>query len=213
MRSMEKHIYFVRHGQSEENRDRVYGGHRSPLTEEGNEQATAVAERIERIGVEALISSPFLRAFDTAKTIGGRVGLVHEQNELFGEWMEPSHFVGKHRDHPDAKDANEAILAATDNHDYRHTDEETFTELVTRATSAIRVLEDHSAERMCVVTHGGFLRVIIGVMTFGSEFTKKDFTHFLKHFYASNTGVTYTRNVDEETGWQLITWNDQSHLG
>ncbi len=212
MKIMEKHIYFVRHGQSEENRDRVYGGHSSPLTEEGNGQATAVAERIERIGVEALISSPFLRAFDTAKTIGGRVGLVPEQNELFGEWMEPSHFVGKHRDHPEVREIFDAVHASIDPL-YRHTDEETFTELVTRATSAIRVLEEHSAERMCVVTHGGFLRVIIGVMTFGSEFTKKDFTHFLKHFYASNTGVTYTRNVDEEIGWQLITWNDQSHLG
>ncbi len=172
----------------------------------------AVAERIERIGVEALISSPFLRAFDTAKIIGERVGLVPEQNKLFGEWTEPSQFAGKRTDHPEVREIFEAVHTTIDA-SYRHTDEETFTELVTRAASAIRVLEGHSAKRICVVTHGGFLRIIIGVMTFGSEFTKKNFTHFLKHFYASNTGVTYTRNIDEATGWQLITWNDQSHLG
>ncbi len=210
---MEKHIYFVRHGESEENRDRLYIGPNAELTDVGREQAHMLAERIHRIGVEALISSPFLRARDTAVSITERTGIVLELNEFLGEWLEPSHVIGLHVDDPERKSTLEAMRGVTDNHDYRHSDEETFSELVARAKAAICTLKEHSAERICVVTHGGFLRVIIGVMIFGSEFTKKDFVRLLHHFLTTNTGITYVKFEDETLGWRLVTWNDQSHLG
>ena len=210
---MEKHVYFVRHGQSEENLDHVLRGRDAQLTEEGKKQADVVAERIERIGVDALISSPFPRALDTAVNIGERIGINPEQNALFGEWVEPSNSHGKHRDHPERKNAHQAIIAATDDHNYRHADEETFAELVGRAQSAICMIEQHPAERICVVTHGGFLRVVIGAMVFGTEFSKKNFVRLLYHFYTTNTGITYVRYTNETPRWQLVTWNDQSHLG
>ncbi len=213
MKIMEKHIYFVRHGESEENRDRLYIGPNAELTEIGKEQARILADRMFRIGVDALISSPFLRARDTAAPIALRTGITLESNELLGEWLEPSQVTGLHVDHPERKSVLESISGATDNHDYRHSDEETFSELVTRAKTVIHALEEHSAERICVVTHGGFLRVIIGVMIFGSEFTKKDFVRLLHHFLTTNTGITYVKFENESLGWRLVTWNDQSHLG
>jgi len=59
---MEKHVYLVRHGQSDSNVDGVYRGRDAVLTDTGREQARIVAERIERIGVKALITSKFPRA-------------------------------------------------------------------------------------------------------------------------------------------------------
>ena len=212
MSVMEKHIYFVRHGQSEENRDRIYGGHDSPLTDEGTVQAQAVAERVGRIGVDALISSAYSRTLDTARAIGERIGLAPEANVLFGEWREPSVFAGKHRDHPEVRETLKAIHG-TDDPYYQHTDEETFTEIVTRAKAAIALLEQYQAKRICVVTHAGFLRSLIGVMTFGSAFARKNFVDLINHYYLSNTGITYTRFTDAVPRWQLVTWNDQSHLG
>ncbi|MBU6388264.1 phosphoglycerate mutase family protein [Patescibacteria group bacterium] len=209
---MEKHIYFVRHGESEENVDHVYRGRDAALTDAGKEQARVVAERIGRIGVDVLITSPFTRAADTAAVIGKHIGHTPEQNELFGEWLEPSHVMGLHRDHPERQAMFNAIHTATDPH-YRHKDEETFPELLERARFAIQVLAEHPAKRICIVTHGGFLKMMVGAMIFHEAFSKEMFVHMIFNMPTTNTGVTYVKNVKEERGWQLVTWNDQSHLG
>lgn len=210
---MEKHIYFVRHGESEENQSGIHIGPNAGLTDTGRKQAHTVAKRIERIGVDALISSPFIRARDTAISIAERTGLAIEVNEHLGEWIEPSHLIGLHIDDPVRKSVRAAIRAVTDNPDFRHSDEETFSELLSRARVTIRALEEHSAERICVVTHGGFLRAVVGEMLFGSGFTKKDFIGLINNLITTNTGVTYARYTEAYPRWQLITWNDQSHLG
>ncbi|MDD2657456.1 MAG: histidine phosphatase family protein [Candidatus Pacebacteria bacterium] len=209
---MEKHIYFVRHGESEENLTRIHIGASAQLTDTGKEQSLIVAERIQRIGVEALISSPFARASDTATPIALRLGVALELNEFLGEWLEPSMLAGLHIDDPKRKSVREEIRAAVEDHEYRHADEETFSELVVRANTVIRMLEEHPASRICVVTHGGFLRIIIGAMLFGTGFTKKDFVVFLNRLQTSNTGITYVKR-DETLGWRLVTWNDISHFG
>ena len=210
---MAKHIYFVRHGESESNVDHIHRRGETQLTDAGRAQAAIVAERIERIGVDALITSPYVRARDTAAAISARIGLPAEPNELLTEWELPTIINGRHRDDPVAEEVRQAISAAVDDPDYRYEDEETFTEFSARAAAAIRSLMEHPAERLCVVTHGGFLRALIGTMLYGGEFTKKDFYAMLRHFATTNTGITYVRLEDEAHGWQLVSWNDQSHFG
>lgn len=210
---MEKHVYFVRHGESESNVDGIYRGEEAQLTESGRTQARTVAERIRRLGVEAVISSTFLRAHDTASAIGERLDLPVETVKLFGEWAEPTHILGTHRDDPEREAERDAIFAAHHDPHYRHHDEETFAELVARAEAALRALREHPASRICVVTHGGFLRILTGIIILGSDFTKKNFYRMLRHLLTTNTGITYVKLEDEARGWRMVTWNDQSHLG
>lgn len=209
---MEKHVYFVRHGQSEENFDKVFRGRDVALTETGITQAKAVAERIERLGIDALLSSTFPRALQTAQIIGERVSLSPQTSDLFSEWAGPSQVIGLHREHSDVRKAFDAIREAVDPN-YRHADEETFLEMFDRAGRAFAFLEEHPAARIGVVTHGGFLKVLIGSMVFGHDFNKTIFHHMIGTMPTTNTGVTYVRYIGESPGWQLVTWNDQSHLG
>lgn len=209
---MEKHIYFVRHGESDSNADRVMRGHAAILTENGREQARTVAERIARIGVEVLISSTFPRAIETARIIGERIGCVPEHNEIFGEWREPSHVMGKHADLPEVQSMYSAVHSSADPQ-YRHTDEETFAEMLARARAVLAALEQHPAKRICVVAHNGFLKILFGTMVFRDSFNKDMFIHMLRYLKLGNTGITYARFTNPERGWSIVTWNDQSHLG
>lgn len=209
---MEKHIYFIRHGESDSNADGIHRGSEARLTEKGYSQAAAAAKRIKNIGVEALITSTFPRATETAAVIGDLIGLKLEQNEIFREWSESTNAIGLHRDDHVRKSAREAIFAAHHDPHHRHTDEETFAELSARADAALLVLKEHPASRICVVTHGGFLRAMVGAMTFGSDFTKKAFHHILLHFIVVNAGITYAVMEDESHGWRVVTLNDRSHL-
>jgi len=212
---MEKNIYLIRHGQSEENVDHVARGDRALLTEGGRAQAMTVAERVARLEVTSLISSPFVRTFETASVISARIGLPVEQSELFREWNGPSVYLGKHEDHPERAAARVAIMNKTDR-DFRHSDEETFAELHERANQALVFLEAREEDRICVVTHFGFLQMIAAVVLFGDRVEPWMTSSMFYRLRHRNTGITNIKlSLDKEGKpfWQLITWNDQTHLG
>ena len=70
-------LLLIRHGESEGNRDRVFTRTPEvPLTSTGRAQARATAEFVrERYAPAILVSSPFVRARQTAEIIGGVLAL------------------------------------------------------------------------------------------------------------------------------------------
>ncbi len=85
-------ILFVRHGETEANRQRLALGRADPaLTERGREQAAALAARIELLEVATVFASPLLRARETAAPIAAAVGaeVVVDDRLIeldYGEW-------------------------------------------------------------------------------------------------------------------------------
>lgn len=71
-------IYFIRHGESEANLKHVFAGQKdnSKLTEKGVEQARAEGGKIKELGfgVDVIVSSPLVRAYDTAKIVAEAIG-------------------------------------------------------------------------------------------------------------------------------------------
>lgn len=66
-------IVFVRHGQTAVNRDgRLQGRLDAPLSDFGGEQAAAIAGTLATEPVTRVVSSPLVRAFDTATAIAAR---------------------------------------------------------------------------------------------------------------------------------------------
>lgn len=67
-------VYFIRHGQSVGNRDRIFLGHTDmPLTELGREQARLAGAYIKKMGItpDAVYASPLSRAYETASLSTG----------------------------------------------------------------------------------------------------------------------------------------------
>jgi broad specificity phosphatase PhoE len=73
-------IYFIRHGESEANLRHVFAGQKdnSALTDKGREQARLEGEKIKslNLSISKIISSPLIRAHDTAKIVAGIIGLI-----------------------------------------------------------------------------------------------------------------------------------------
>ena len=68
-------LYFLRHGESEGNRDRIMQGrHDPPLTPLGREQAKAAGAWFESRGLKQVLTSPLLRAFQTAEIVAEMAG-------------------------------------------------------------------------------------------------------------------------------------------
>ena len=92
---LEKIVYFVRHGQSADNVAPVFQSPDSPLNEKGKKQANSIAQRVSKLSFDALISSPFERAKQTAETIAKTTGKQAEYSELFVERVKPTYINGK----------------------------------------------------------------------------------------------------------------------
>lgn len=69
-------VILCRHGESEGNRDRRFGGHGpTPLTDRGREQARAAGRRLAQEGVDVLYTSDLARAAETAALIAAALSL------------------------------------------------------------------------------------------------------------------------------------------
>ncbi len=210
---MKKYVYLVRHGESESNRAQIALGPVAKLTEQGAKEAEVVAGRIERIGVQALIASPYPRTHSTAQAISDRIGLPVELNELFIEWERQSSRLGKSWRDPEVQQMDSELFngyAKSDDH--VHSDEEPFSKLRTRGLAALELLKNHPAEKICVVSHGIFMRVLFFLAILGEDFTAAQFVQTFKHMWINNTAITVLR-YDDERGWTAETWNDSAHLG
>ena len=81
-------LYFVRHGESEANLLNEFAnrGLKHGLTEKGMRQARALAQSLESAPVEAIFSSPLLRARQTAQILAHELGVVYEVTDALREF-------------------------------------------------------------------------------------------------------------------------------
>jgi broad specificity phosphatase PhoE len=70
---------FVRHGKSQANQDKIIAAPDSPLTKEGEAQARKVGRELKKNDVTVVVSSPLLRARQTAEIIAKQLKVAEVQ--------------------------------------------------------------------------------------------------------------------------------------
>lgn len=214
----EKHVFFARHAQSEANEDTIARGSASKLSEKGADQAKKVAARMGALTIDALIASPFVRTMHTAEEIAATTGRWIEVNDLFIERRSSSQRLGKALNDEGIRELEQAIFDGYGIPGYRHSDEENFDDLKARAFAALDYLAQRPETRLCVVSHGVFLKVLACATIHGPEFTGKEMQHFIHSFDGDNTGIFYFRYAENawkkgEMEWRIRSWNDLAHFG
>ncbi|MEI6864348.1 MAG: histidine phosphatase family protein [Candidatus Adlerbacteria bacterium] len=211
-----KKIYFVRHGESETNAGGlIKPAHEIALTELGHTQAEYVAQRAGKLGADIIISSSLLRARQTAEHIADRTELPVETSDLLVERRYPSIGIGLTHSHPTVKEVVRILEINFGNEDATHSDEETFEEMKERALRSLEYLKNRSEENIIVVTHAIFLCILVGVVLFGPELTRREAGKIINGFKMKNTGITWIEYDEEREAapWYIRTWNDHAHLG
>ncbi len=81
-------FYFLRHGESEANVLQVVSnrGMQHPLTGKGREQARALAGSLLPAGIQAIFTSPLLRAVQTAEILAERLGVAFQVTDALAEY-------------------------------------------------------------------------------------------------------------------------------
>jgi uncharacterized phosphatase len=84
-----KQLYFIRHGQSQANVDRIFAGQaNTPLTAQGREEVKAAIEKIKLLNIQHILASPLSRTRDTAQILAEGIGYPVGDIELNDLLME-----------------------------------------------------------------------------------------------------------------------------
>jgi len=213
--SRTKTIYFIRHGQSEANARDLFQGPDAPLTELGHKQARFVAERVKRLDAEVIIASPMPRAQETACVIHEATEISLETNELVREYVPPSELVGLERISPEGQAYTHEMMVHMGDPSWHFSDEENYYDLHIRAIEALAYLEGRPEAKLLVLTHAGFLRVLVTAMMTDGEpdpLTARRLMRFLKPMYTGITVCAFYPQAVRRCKWRLIAWNDHAHL-
>lgn len=188
-RSPTTRLYIVRHGETEYNRQGIVQGRKidSVLNATGVEQAHALGEHFADTAFDAVYSSGLRRALQTAHIVCG-YQLTRREVRIDADFAEMSWgiFEGKPLDHPAVRAGIDEIKRVWAAGRFEQPVEagESITAVRDRGLRALdRVVRRHSGERVLIVTHGRFIRILIASVLdeFGLE-RMEDVAH-------DNTGI------------------------
>lgn len=213
-----KTVYLIRHGESTVNvpGEKFVDDMKAPLTKKGEEQSRFLASRVKRIDFDVLISSPFERTMRTAEFITKETGHVPEYNELFGERLLPVELIGRSQADPEARAlADKAMRSSEKEGSEKYGRTETFEEIHSRAAAAMSYLESRPEQKIVVVSHGFFIRMMIAHMLYGDGLSTNEFQPMVWGWRTRNTGISMLHHDphDPRRSWWMSAWNDHSHLG
>lgn len=199
-------LILLRHGETEQSLERRFSGRTDlPLTDLGRAQAAAAAKRI--AGVEpitAIVSSPLLRAKQTAHAVGAALGLeVQIDDRLreidFGAWEGMTFAEARHNGGESFKQwARDSTIAPPGG--------ESQSECLERVSAARRdIVHNQPGSRVLIVTHMTPVKMLLAEVFGSIEVTRRinlDLASISRVDYPLEEGRSVVKLV-----------NDISHLG
>lgn len=200
-------LYLIRHGATEANTRRPYvlQGRRTdlPLSDLGRRQAEAARRVLEDRAIDIVFSSPLRRARQTAEILaephGVPVELLDDLTECdVGRWEGLSWEEIRQKDGPylDTFEADPGTVP--------YAGGESFQQVQNRAVPSIqRIIRNHSAGNLMVVTHNVVARVYVAHLS-GAAIVKA------RSIRQDNAGITIVSLSDGQE--RLVTLNSVLHL-
>ena len=202
------YVLLIRHGQSEGNAERRFGGHTAtPLSFRGRKQANATAEALKNDSIAVIYSSDLARAVETARPLATATRLPIITTEAFRERsvgvMEGLTFEAAAQEHPEE-------YAALLRRDFEHvlSGGESYRQLLDRARNKLdEIIAEHRGRRIAVFSHTGTI-CIMTLHLMGALDAPE-----LKPVWISSSNCGITRFELRPDGFvRVLTVNDTSHL-
>ena len=162
-------LYIARHGETPWNlENRVCGRTDVPLTEKGTEQARLLAQNAMGKGIEVILSSPLLRARQTAHAVSEAIGVPIELDERLIE-LDFGSFEGGPRSDPEYQYTRAQFPT-------RYPGGESAFQLAHRVYSCLEdVKRKYAGKTVLLVCHGGVCRM---VRSYFMDLTNDEYSYY-----------------------------------
>jgi alpha-ribazole phosphatase/probable phosphoglycerate mutase len=143
-----EYLFIVRHGETEANRKDIDAGPMPfPLTKKGVKDASFIAEKLSKVKINAVYSSPVFRAVETAKILARPHKLkVKKLEELTEAKLKPEYVGKKGRHH--ILTTPEAFSETNEN-------------LLERTNKAIEIVKKEADGNVILVSHGDVIAALL----------------------------------------------------
>jgi len=199
-------VYLVRHAEAEGNAKEFFQGNIDTLlTEKGLKQLDFLADRFRDIPLDAIYTSPYARARQTAEAVNRyhRLTLIPDERlrEInAGDWERR-----KWADLPTLFPAEYALWTQK-MYDFIAPNGDRMTDVYTRMRDTVtEIAQANPGKTIAVASHGCALRNFLCYVEFGDIKRLKDVG------WADNTAVSLAE-FDPERGWHLVYKNHADHL-
>ena len=208
-----KLIYFVRHGETESNAQGIRQGPEGHLSGKGRGQVAETARRFPKHKgkPQVIIASPFERTKETAEIIGRELEMDVEYSDLLVERKNPSEIIERKGEDRDVRSIVDRIDKSFHEDNLRYSDEENFIDLKERARELLDYIKSRPEERIIMVTHGIFLRMVVCYMFYSDALTASEYNKISYFNPIDNAGIAITQYIPhwfKKDEWRLIVWND-----
>ncbi len=162
-------LYVARHGQTVWNaQNKVCGITDVDLTEQGIEQAKALALTVKDKNIDLILSSPLKRAVDTSKIVAQICSIAIQTDERLTE-QNYGIYEGVDRKHED-------FLNNKRNFAYRYPNGESMMQVAYRVYGLIDEIKTrYTNQNILIISHGGVCRII---NTYFRDMTNEEFFNY-----------------------------------
>jgi broad specificity phosphatase PhoE len=208
--------YFLRHGESLSNAAphtlALPEEEGDVLSERGELQAEAAAERIGELNIERIVCSPLGRARQTAAVVAKYAGRQPETWDWIHELREPSDYAAWPKGEQELRRWSNRMANNADP-EFAEGDGESFADLVRRVERTREQLVADDVDRTLLVGHGIFCRFMFAMTLFGDEFSPRH-ASWLWRIGSLNCGLSTFDHVTgggsddpaDISGWRCVTW-------
>lgn len=150
-----KHLYYIRHGETTANVDKICAGHTDvALTDNGRKQAELAGLAIKKEGIhfDLIISSPLQRAIETAQIIANEI-------DYTSEIVIDDTFIERFRGELEGKPVSKQ--AGMTDEEFLSCGAEGNESLIHRAKVAVEHIKNLQAQNILVVGHNSFGKYFI----------------------------------------------------
>ena len=198
-------LYIVRHCEAQANALDIFQGHLDgDITEKGEKQLDCLSERFRGVPVDAIYSSPLIRAYKTAQAVNKYHGLEITKDdrlkEIYGGKAEGKTHAEVSRLFP-----KEDLCWKEDFANYRAPEGESFREVYERAVEALNeIVAENDGKVVVMALHGGTIRCLTAYL-YGLPADR-----MAEVGWHDNTGVSLYEIDGKEVG--VVYFNDVSHI-
>ncbi len=182
MKNIQKTIYLIRHGKSEDSEHKRFQSPHTPLSATGILEANVLANRLKSIQFDLFISSTMTRAKNTSEIVSDKINKEFEPSNLFTECIKPKFVDGKSYLDEEADILWRQWGNALYFSDEKIEEGESFKELSERADKALSFLENKNEETILIISHGFFYKNNFSKNSFWRCFQWKIFKKFSRSF-------------------------------
>lgn len=197
-------LFLVRHGKTDAEINGVRQTQDTPLGEQGRKEVAFLANEFEGKRIDAIISSPWTRARETAEAIAAKLNLPITYTDLVRERAHDKRLQGAPIDSEVNMQYMKQMEESYFDFDWNYLDDEPLSKVVERAKKIKDSLfSEYKEKEVILVSHGIFFRCFLSLCLLGENFDKKAFMRLFHSFTFRTASVTLLEYDFNHSLWKI----------